>query len=920
MSVLSKIPVAVVTCCVTFMSHAQMCTISGKIIDSKTEEPLPQANVFINNTTIGTVSDIRGDFVLSNVRQPGSYELVISFVGYNTYKTKLSLSSSQLSIGTVHLIPSATELGTIEVSTSRDVEWEKKLKKFKKVFLGDDKAAAQCAILNPWVIDFPNSNSSARMVATATAPIEIENKALGYKVNFYLSTFVAGSAEYLIKGNARFEHLKPADEKVLVQWEQNREIAYYHSSQHLFKAIIDNRINGEGFNLYTDKEGFEKSNVRSQFFKSDLGGPVIPYDTTNFVSTTSQKDIFRIALKGKLEVHYRKEKAPSKIYYDIGYPVSWITFNKPSIIVNKEGAPINPSDIVISGAMSSDRVAQMLPLDYLPMGLLFKLKEHEEYQQAMDSFYEKIYIHTDKGYYYPGETLWFKGYVNYSNPMMRDSLSRTVYAELIYGPGKKVMLTKILPLDSGAFHSDFILPDTLRSCDIFLRAYTNVNRNYGDDKLYRKQVPVLNLLEKPELSGDVEAPRAESLKIVADKSSYHPHEKISLAIQVQDKDENPKAASLSISVTDAGQVVFLGDANIVSDFPIQAIPSAKDFSWQAEYGIGFTAKIKYGKEKPAKETINVFQANPRNFFMANTDDLGVFSLTNLVFYDTSKFSFQSVKEKKQIFRAAELLPKKSPAIVFQSTPRPFKVIDTTLPQRQKSTLDSTLTSRMLREVVVRDVDLTKERPYGPADYVVKSKDINASYGSLLQTLPGKAPGLIIRRDQNGTWVVYTQGAATSSIANAREVTVLVNNAVMGGAPGDILGSIDPSTVESVEVTTRINSLLGSLGCCGVVNIFTKRGISPGGETGNVPTLKIAGYAKSRKFNSPNYGGPNPGRVSEDRRSLLYWNPNITANGGTGAAAVSFFAADGEGQYRVIVEGVTEEGKPVHGEYFLTVSR
>jgi hypothetical protein len=918
MKVVRKISVAVVVYLLATALHAQMCTISGKIIDSKTEEPLPQANVFINNSTIGAVSNLRGDFVLSNVRQPGTYELVISFIGYVSYKTKLSLSSNQLNIGTVHLVPSASELATLEVSASRDVEWEKKIKKFKKIFLGDDKAATQCVILNPWVIDFQNNVSNGRLVATAGSPIEIENKALGYKVNFYMSTFVAGNTEYLIKGNARFEFLKPADEKMLLQWEQNREISYYHSSQHLFKAIVDNRIKGEGFNLYTDILGFENSTTRSQFFKSELGSTVVVFDTTNMVTPMAQKDIYKITLKGRLEVHYRKEKAPSKIYYDIGYPISWITFTKPFILVNKEGVPINPSDIVISGAMGNDRVAQMLPLDYLPMGLLFKMREHEEYKQAMDSYYEKIYVHTDKGYYYPGETLWFKGYVNYSNPALRDSLSRTVYAELIHGPTKKVMLSKILPLDSGTFQGDFILTDSLKSSDCYLRTYTNVNRNYGDDKLYKKNIPVLNLSEKPEPAGAHEALPSESLKIVPNKISYHVHEKITLAIQVQDKDENPRAANLSISVTDASQVVSLPATSIVSDFPIYEIPEAKGFSWPVEYGIGFAAKIKYGKDKPMKEELNVIQMNPKNFFMIETDGQGVFSLTNLNFYDTSKFSFQAMKGKKQVFRDAELLRKEPPTFAYQPLPRPFKIAET---PRQKSTFETPNDSRLLKEVDVNATkigDPNKERPYGKADYVIKSSDINTSYGNLLLTISGRVPGLIVRRDPNGNWIVYVQRSATSSISNSREVTVLVNNGVMGGAPGDILGQIDPKTVESIEVTTSVNSVLGNLGCCGIVNIFTKSALSVNDEQKNISVLKIQGYTKPRKFTAPDYNIIKSDKMKVDDRSLLYWNPYVTTNRRSGTATASFFASDNEGQYKVIVEGVTEEGKPVHGECLIKV--
>jgi hypothetical protein len=928
MKVLRKISEAAVVCFLATTLHAQTCTISGKIIDSKTEEPLPQANVFINNSTIGTVSDIRGDFVLSNVRQPATYELVISFIGYASYKTKLSLSSNQLNIGTVHLIPAETELIVSEPKASRDVEWEKNLKKFKKIFIGADKAAAECVILNPQVIDFQNNLPYGRMIATASAPIEIENKTLGYRVTFYLSTFEAGSTDHLIKGNVRFEFSKPANAKMLALWEQNREILYNRSRQHLIKAIVDNRINGEGFNLYKVTPGFEHSTTQPQTFKDELGRTVVVFDTVNMATSTTQKDIYRIALKGRLEIHYTKERASNKVYNDIGYPVSWMTFTGSSILVNKEGVPVNPSEIAISGAMGNVPVAQMLPFDYLPLGILFKMSKNEEYGEAMNSFYEKIYVHTDKSYYYPGETLWFKGYVNYSNPTMRDSLSRTVYAEFIHGPTNKVVLSKILHLDSGTFQSDFILPDTLTSSDCYLRAYTNLNRNYGDDRLYLKSIPVLTLLEKPESIRTVISTSSGSLKITPDKTNYNPREKITLSIQVQSEDKDPVAANLSVSVTDASRVVLLEGTTILSDFPMHEIPRAKYFSWPAEYGIGFAAKIKNGTDKPMKETVNIFQLSPKNFFVSETDIHGVFSLTNLNFYDTSNFSFQTVKGKKQVFRDVELLQTKLPSFVYQPSPRLFNIVQTQLPQRQESVFELLKNTRLLKEVTVKSTKIVEpdyERPYGRPDYVIKSTDINTSYGNLLLTMQGKVPGLIVRQANNPRenfprWVVYLQRSATSSISNAQEVTVLVNNAVMGGTPGDVLGSIDPSTIESIEVTTRLNSLFGGLGCCGVINIFTKRGGSQNNEGENTPHLRIRGYARLRKFIAPDYSIVKPGEIGEDQRSLLYWNPTITTNSRSGAATASFFASDNEGQYRVIVEGVTEGGKPVHGEYLIKVSR
>jgi len=42
-------------------------TIKGKVTDSKTGEALPFCNVFINNTTLSTVTDIDGNFTLIDI-------------------------------------------------------------------------------------------------------------------------------------------------------------------------------------------------------------------------------------------------------------------------------------------------------------------------------------------------------------------------------------------------------------------------------------------------------------------------------------------------------------------------------------------------------------------------------------------------------------------------------------------------------------------------------------------------------------------------------------------------------------------------------------------------------------------------------------------------------------------------------------
>lgn len=60
---------------------AQTATVSGRIADSESNEPLPGVNVIIKNTTQGTVTDIDGNFSLEATPTD---VLVFSFIGYLT--------------------------------------------------------------------------------------------------------------------------------------------------------------------------------------------------------------------------------------------------------------------------------------------------------------------------------------------------------------------------------------------------------------------------------------------------------------------------------------------------------------------------------------------------------------------------------------------------------------------------------------------------------------------------------------------------------------------------------------------------------------------------------------------------------------------------------------------------------------------
>jgi hypothetical protein len=102
---------------------------------------------------------------------------------------------------------------------------------------------------------------------------------------------------------------------------------------------------------------------------------------------------------------------------------------------------------------------------------------------------EKLYLQYDRPYYNPGETIWFKAYLTASN--LPSQLSKTVYAELINDKGV-IMQRKIMPVIESGAASFFELPDTIKSNQLYVKAYTAWMLNFDSTLLYIKPIRIIN--------------------------------------------------------------------------------------------------------------------------------------------------------------------------------------------------------------------------------------------------------------------------------------------------------------------------------------------------------------------------------------------------------------------------------------------
>jgi hypothetical protein len=83
-----------------FLSVAQKITISGKVIDKETNEPLAFASVGIMGKSLGTITNLQGEFDFHLFNEPTTSKVYISMLGYKTFEaTVSSLLSESLVIG-----------------------------------------------------------------------------------------------------------------------------------------------------------------------------------------------------------------------------------------------------------------------------------------------------------------------------------------------------------------------------------------------------------------------------------------------------------------------------------------------------------------------------------------------------------------------------------------------------------------------------------------------------------------------------------------------------------------------------------------------------------------------------------------------------------------------------------------------------
>lgn len=220
----------------------------------------------------------------------------------------------------------------------------------------------------------------------------------------------------------------------------------------------------------------------------------------------------------------------------------------------------------------------------------------------------------------------------------------------------------------------------------------------------------------------------------------------------------------------------------------------------------------------------------------------------------------------------------------------------------KYTTESGMRLINLKDVEVVGKDLRKEarrsRYSSPINTVYDSEKFERLGARSLKDLLTRIGGVRIQGDE--AFIRANSGAAT----------VLVDDIEF---PELIAWDPHIDEIESVEVVKDgMAAIFGGKGTNGVILITTKRGDASIADRKPLNMTKISplGYQTTAQFYSPKYEtAAQKNDLLPDLRTTLYWNPYVKVE--DGKAEVSFYTADEASEYTLLLEGVTNEGKPMH---------
>jgi hypothetical protein len=313
-------------------------TLTGRVIDKITQEPIETVAVYFDNTTIGTTTNEKGEFSISYTDATQS-TLVFSYLGYqmvliSDYRTKNNI--------TIELIEANVALNPVHIEYDDGLTRNQKLRLFRKEFLGTSKYGKSCKIVNEDDLVLKYDKKNKALYVSSQVPIKVKNRALKYEVAYDIidfevnyryidivkKEFIPNSVTYL--GTSFYKNINGSEKRKTIK---TRELVYKGSVQHFMRSLFNRNIREEGYAVFYKRFRVEEW---EHFTVEDV----------------KDSDFKKVTLSNKVAILY-DNKFQSGLQLEVD-----------DFFVDTYGNYTPIIGVYFSGAMGSQRVGDTLPSDY----------------------------------------------------------------------------------------------------------------------------------------------------------------------------------------------------------------------------------------------------------------------------------------------------------------------------------------------------------------------------------------------------------------------------------------------------------------------------------------------------------------------------------------------------------------------------
>ncbi len=342
-------------------------TLTGTVRDAETGAPLPGVNVFLAETTLGTATDTSGRFVLRGVPL-GRHRLYVSRVGYEAaWRDTLLTQTDPLDPYTLafRLEPAVVEMPGVTVEAERDRTWRRRFERFRRHFVGTGAHAEKTRILNPEVLRFDTA-WWGKLEAEAARALLVENRALGYRIRYFLTEFETTGTRTRWDGEPLFEKMTPEDSAQAARWRANRRRAYLGSLRHFLRALRAGDARAAGFAITMRRPQMARFGAYASSGR--------PFSRERHLRPDSPGEGQTMGLHfwGQMVILYLKEEADpafARSRYRLrdhppGTQASMLELEDGDVTIDRTGEFVEPYDAIQFGYFAFERLAGQVPREY----------------------------------------------------------------------------------------------------------------------------------------------------------------------------------------------------------------------------------------------------------------------------------------------------------------------------------------------------------------------------------------------------------------------------------------------------------------------------------------------------------------------------------------------------------------------------